>query len=109
MPGRGRREPAVHLAGPGCLRELFPETCGAVAGRGQGNEIEILKHTAAPPGDERRILAAARAGINPRAVLFDDRGLQLVECRDFDPVGEITLPFELTEEFLDRLALGEND
>jgi hypothetical protein len=50
-----------------------------------------------PPRHQRGISSARRFGINPRTVLGDGCSLQLIEQRQFEPVGQEALSFELAD------------
>ncbi len=55
-------------------------------------------------------MAPARAsGINPRAVLVDRGGMQLIENRQFKPVRQVTLPLQLPQKLLDHISRDDDD
>ncbi len=108
MPLRRFGQPAFHLARPAKLRELVLQTFGAVAFGRQDNQAQVSQRALASPRDQRGVLAT-RAGVNPRAVRRRGHGLQLVEHRRFEPVGEITAPFQFAEKFLHRRPRGDDD
>ncbi len=109
MPRWRHVEPALQFARPDQLRDLLFQAFCAVAFERQHNEAQVPQNTAKPPGQQRATLAAERQRVNPRAV-FRRRGrLQLVEHRRFEPVGEITLAFQLAEKILHHVAFNDDD
>ena len=43
-------------------------------------------------------------GIQMQTIFGDGGGLQLIEQRQFEAIGQIALPFQFAEEFLDHIA-----
>src|SRR5690349_13384228 len=103
MPMRRRFKPAFHFAGPGHLVQLFLNSFRAVA-FSERDEIEILEHATVPPGNKRGVARAERLRIDPGAVLVNGGGAQLIEHRQFEPVSEVALTFELAEKLLDDIS-----
>ena len=71
---------------------------------GKGYQVHILEHPAVPPGNQGGVPAVACSRINPGPVLGHSGGLQLIEQRQFEAVGQVALPLELAEKFFDDIA-----
>ena len=87
----------------GAARSPWPRGLAPASVTGPGSAAP--RHTTRPPA---RVPVPASARINPGAVVRDRRGLQLIQQRQFQAVGQVPCPSSLPEELLDHAARNDH-